>query len=170
MNAMNDATTPVDTVAVEVAVNGTRYRRTVPARMLLSDFIRDELGLTGTHLGCEHGICGACTVIADGQAVRSCLTLAAQADGVAITTVEGLASDETLAPIQACFAKHFALQCGFCTAGFLMTATAESRPNMTEEEVRELLSGNICRCTGYQPIVDAVLEFVDSQHAESVPK
>jgi aerobic-type carbon monoxide dehydrogenase small subunit (CoxS/CutS family) len=154
---------PDESVAIDITVNGVRYRRSVPARLLLADLLREELSLTGTHLGCEHGICGACTVICDGGAVRSCLMLAVQADGSSVTTVEGLANGEQLAPLQQCFADHFALQCGFCTAGFLMTTTAEARRGMDEDEVRHLLSGNICRCTGYQPIVDAVLEFVNRE-------
>jgi len=147
------------TVIVALSVNGTSYSRAVEARRTLADLLREDLGLTGTHLGCEHGACGACTVIMDGMPVRSCLTLAAQAAGSAIRTVEGLADGETLHPLQKAFKQHHALQCGFCTAGFLIAASAllAENPAPSEDEVREWLSGNICRCTGYQFIVDAVL-------------
>lgn len=132
----------------------------VDPRTTLADFLRDEASLTGTHLGCEHGVCGSCTVILDGLAVRSCLTLAVQADGQSVTTVEGLAIDGALSPLQAAFQKHHALQCGFCTPGILTTmhALLLENPFVEEEEVRDVLSGNICRCTGYIPIVKAVLE------------
>lgn len=144
---------------VRVTVNGTVYERTVEARLTLADFLRDELDLTGTHLGCEHGVCGACTILWNGEAVRSCLLLAVQADGAELETVEGLADGDTLHPLQQAFHEHHALQCGFCTPGFLMTAVAflKDTPKPTEAEVREAISGNICRCTGYMPIVDAVL-------------
>lgn len=158
---------PDESIAIDVTVNGVRYRRSVPSRLLLADFLRDELSLTGTHLGCEHGICGACTVICDGGAVRSCLMLAAQADGCAVTTVEGLAVGDELAPLQQCFADNFALQCGFCTAGFLMTTTAEATPKMDEDEVRHLLSGNICRCTGYQHIVKSIQHAAKAMSAQA---
>ena len=143
---------------VRVTVNGTPYERTVEPRMLLSDFIRHELGLTGTHVGCEHGVCGACTVLFDGEPVRSCLMFAVQADGHEIMTVEGLASDGELHPLQEAFHETHALQCGFCTPGFLMTLKpfVETHTNPTEEEIREAISGNLCRCTGYQHIVEAV--------------
>lgn len=145
---------------IHVTVNGTAYERTVEARLTLADFLREELDLTGTHLGCEHGVCGACTILFNGEAVRSCLILAVQADGAALDTVEGLADGETLHPLQQAFHEQHALQCGFCTPGFLMTAVAflneTSKP--TEAEVREAISGNICRCTGYMPIVQAVLQ------------
>lgn len=147
---------------VELMVNGRRERGRVPVRRTLADFLREDLGLTGTHLGCEHGVCGACTVQMDGDAVRSCLVLAVQAAGHEIRTVEGLAAaDGTLSPLQEAFWNHHALQCGFCTPGFLMTADAFVRdhPGASEAEVREALSGNLCRCTGYQPIVEAVLEM-----------
>jgi len=146
---------------IEVRVNGRTERVRVAPRRTLADMLRDDLGLTGTHLGCEHGACGACTVQVDGEAVRSCLMLAVQVDGREVRTVEGLAApDGTLAPMQDIFWKSHALQCGFCTPGFLMTAEAFLRdhPNPTEDEVREALSGNLCRCTGYQTIVEAVLE------------
>jgi aerobic-type carbon monoxide dehydrogenase small subunit (CoxS/CutS family) len=144
---------------IELTVNGKRYRGQAEARVILADFLRDELDLTGTHLGCEHGVCGACTVLVDGQAVRSCLMLAVQAEGHDVQTVEGLASEEgTLHPIQEAFSKDHALQCGFCTPGFLM-AIAEylaEEPEPAEDDIRKRLSGNLCRCTGYQNIVKAV--------------
>jgi aerobic-type carbon monoxide dehydrogenase small subunit (CoxS/CutS family) len=129
-------------------------------RLTLADFLRDEAGLTGTHLGCEHGACGSCTVMVDGEAVRSCLILAVQADGSEIVTVEGLASGEDLSPLQAAFKKHHALQCGFCTPGILTTmhSLLSEEPDADEQRIREVLSGNICRCTGYIPIIHAVLE------------
>ena len=153
---------------IAVTVNGSRYERAVEPRLLLSDFLRSELGLTGTHIGCEHGVCGACTVLADGEAVRSCLMLAVQADGLALTTIEGLAApgggagasgEAGLHPLQEAFREAHALQCGFCTAGILMTLVPflEENPRPSEDEVRRALSGNLCRCTGYQHIVDAVL-------------
>ena len=142
------------------SVNGVRCQREVEPRLLLSDFVRQDLGLTGTHVGCEHGVCGACTVIVDGEAVRSCLMLAVQADGAKVTTVEGLSNEEALSPLQAAFRKHHALQCGFCTPGMLTTAHAllSDEPNADKARIREVLSGNICRCTGYIAIVDAVYE------------
>ncbi len=150
-----------DLHTIRVTVNGTTYERTVESRMLLSDFIRHELGLTGTHVGCEHGVCGACTVLLDGKPVRSCLMFAVQADGHEIMTVEGLSSGERpeeLHPLQQAFWEAHALQCGFCTPGFLMTLVPflEENPNPTEEEIRLAISGNLCRCTGYQHIVEAV--------------
>jgi carbon-monoxide dehydrogenase small subunit len=146
-------------VQVDVTVNGTVYSRNIEARRTLADFLREDLNLTGTHVGCEHGACGACTIIINGMPVRSCLMLAVQANGSDIRTVEGLAKGDELHPLQRAFKKHHALQCGFCTPGFLTTATTllEQIPNPTEAQVREWLSGNICRCTGYQFIVDAVL-------------
>ena len=147
-------------IAVDVTVNGRRYREDVEPRLLLSDFLRGRLGLTGTHVGCEHGVCGACTVKLDGIAVRSCLLLAAQADGAEIATVEGLARDGTLTPLQEAFRRHHALQCGFCTPGILMGAddllSRETAP--TRGEIVDMLSGQLCRCTGYAPIVDAIAE------------
>jgi carbon-monoxide dehydrogenase small subunit len=145
---------------VSVTVNGERYERRVEARLLLSDFLRHELGLTGTHVGCEHGVCGACTVLLDGEAVRSCLLLAVQANGHDVSTVEGMApGPEALHPLQEAFREAHGLQCGFCTPGFLMTLVPflAENPDPTEEEVRFALSGNLCRCTGYQNIVAAVL-------------
>ncbi len=146
-------------VKIELEVNGKRCAREVDARRTLADFLRDDLGLTGTHLGCEHGACGACTVTIDGELARSCLTLAAQANGAAVRTVEGLAGKDGLHPLQKAFKQHHALQCGYCTPGFLITAAAliEQVSNPSELQVREWLSGNVCRCTGYQFIVDAVL-------------
>jgi carbon-monoxide dehydrogenase small subunit len=149
-----------DKQTIKVIVNGRAYERLVEVRMTLADFIRQELDLTGTHLGCEHGVCGACTVLFNGEAVRSCLMLAVQADGAELHTVEGLAEEDQLHPLQRAFQDKHALQCGFCTPGFLMTAYAflEDKPLPTREEVRDAISGNICRCTGYQPIVDAILQ------------
>ena len=152
---------PVPEVDVEVTINGRARRHRVPARLLLSDYIRDIVGLTGTHLGCEHGYCGACTVIVDGDAVRSCLMLTAQADGAEVRTVEDLApaGSDSLSPMQQAFHDNYALQCGFCTAGFLMTLESVDPTEWNEpERVVELLSGNLCRCTGYQNIVAAVTE------------
>lgn len=145
---------------VTVTVNGTVESRQVDPRTTLADFVRQELGLTGTHLGCEHGSCGACTVIVDGEAVRSCLMLAVQAEGATVETVESLAHEGALAPLQQAFHQHHALQCGFCTSGFLMSITAALRqqPIVTEAQARQALSGNICRCTGYVGLVDAVVE------------
>ena len=146
---------------VRVTVNGAEYERTVEPRLLLSDFLRHELGLTGTHVGCEHGVCGACTVIVDGELARSCLMLAVQADGASIETVEGLAKGEDqLHPIQQAFWDHHGLQCGFCTPGMVTTAHAllSEEPDCDADRVREVLSGNLCRCTGYQNIVAAALE------------
>jgi aerobic-type carbon monoxide dehydrogenase small subunit (CoxS/CutS family) len=148
-------------VRITVEINGTRYAGDVEPRTLLSDFIRHRAGLTGTHVGCEHGVCGACTVQIDGETVRSCLMLAAQADGRSILTVEGLApGDDPLHPLQAAFREHHALQCGFCTPGFLLSAEAllREQPHPSEREVREALAGNLCRCTGYEGIVEAVLD------------
>jgi len=145
---------------ITVTVNGAKHTREVPVRITLADFIRYDLQLTGTHLGCEHGVCGACTILLDGQSARSCLMLAVQADGADIVTIEGLrAEDGTRHPVQQIFLENFALQCGYCTPGMLITAIEllQDNPNPTELEVREALSGNICRCSGYQAIVDAVL-------------
>lgn len=144
---------------VTLTVNGRTYQRSVEPRLLLSDFLRHELELTGTHVGCEHGVCGACTILFDGQPVRSCLTLAVQAEGHEITTVEGLTSDpEDLHPLQDAFWEKHGLQCGFCTAGIMLSVLPflQEHPDPSEGEIREALSGNICRCTGYQHIVDAV--------------
>ena len=145
---------------IELSVNGTTYRRGVESRMLLSDFLRHELLLAGTHVGCEHGVCGACTILVDGSPVRSCLMLAVQANGHELSTVEGLAADGgELHPIQKAMHDHHGLQCGYCTPGILMTMAAFLKENQapSEHEVREALSGNLCRCTGYQNIVDAMM-------------
>jgi carbon-monoxide dehydrogenase small subunit len=146
---------------IAVTVNGTRHEREVPVRLTLADFLRHSLGLTGTHLGCEHGVCGACTVLIDGRSARSCLMLAVQADGHDIMTVEGIAPSATeLHPLQEAFRDHHGLQCGFCTPGMLITLIEFLRdnPDPTEAEVRVAISGNLCRCTGYQGIVDAALD------------
>jgi carbon-monoxide dehydrogenase small subunit len=148
-----------DLVTVNTTVNGTRHERAVEARMLLSDFIRHELGLTGTHVGCEHGVCGACTILVDGLPVRACLLFAPQANGCTLETVESLSTDpKHLHPLQEAFRDAHGLQCGFCTPGILMTMKAflAEHPSPAEAEVREALSGNLCRCTGYQHIVNAV--------------
>jgi len=143
---------------IELFVNNTHYERMVESRLLLSDFLRHTLGLTGTHVGCEHGICGACTIILDGDSVRSCLLFAVQADSCRIETVEGLGSSDRLSPLQELFRQHHALQCGFCTPGMLMTCVdmLAKYPLATDAEIRDALSGNLCRCTGYENIVDAV--------------
>ncbi len=141
-------------------VNGKAVEVDVEPRMSLADCLRHELHLTGTHLACEHGVCGACTVLVDGEAVRACLTLAVQAEGRKVVTVEGLSNDDVLSPLQAAFRRHNALQCGFCTPGMITTAHAllSEEPDCDADRVREVLSGNICRCTGYIPIIEAVLE------------
>lgn len=146
-------------VSVELRVNGRDHRLDVAPRWSLADVLRHHLGLSGTHVGCEQGVCGACTVLVDGEPTRSCLMFAVQAQGRQITTVEGVSPQEGLNPLQAAFQAHHALQCGFCTPGMLLTAQAllERRPDADEEEIRAALSGNLCRCTGYQFIVDAVL-------------
>jgi len=148
------------TRSIHLTVNGTVYERTVAVRMTLADFLREELNLTGTHLGCEHGVCGACTILYNGAAVRACLMLAVQTDGSEVETVEGLADGENLSPLQASFRKHHALQCGFCTPGMLMSAHAllTAEPDADAERIREVLSGNLCRCTGYLSIIAAVLD------------
>ena len=151
------------TAKIRLTVNGHDVERDVSVRMLLSDFLRHELGLTGTHVGCEHGICGACTVILDGQSARSCLTLAVQADGCAVRTIESVAADDgTLHPLQQAFQDNHALQCGYCTPGMIMNILSHFeqgvRSDMTDAEIRDLLAGNLCRCTGYKNIVSAVRE------------
>jgi len=149
----------VNDYAISVIVNGVTYERRVPPRRSLVDFLRDDLALTGTHVGCEHGICGACTVMLDGVPIRSCIVYAVQADGASITTVEGLSPDgSTLTPLQDAFVECHGLQCGFCTPGMLIAATALLRenPDPSADEIRDELGGNICRCTGYQQIVEAV--------------
>ncbi len=161
---------PIDSdeyVDIAVFVNGERVARRVPARRHLADFLRLDVSLTGTHVGCEHGVCGACTLRVNGTTVRSCLMLAAQADGAQVQTIEGLTSSGEIADLQAAFVERNALQCGFCTPGMLFAATdllATSRP-LTREAVREQLSGNYCRCTGYQAIVDAILETAAARGA-----
>jgi len=150
-----------ETRKIVVKVNGTRYERDVEVRLTLADFLRQQLGLTGTHLGCEHGVCGACTVLMNGRSIRSCLTLAVQANGHDVTTVEGLApGPEELHPLQEAFHENHGLQCGFCTPGMLITLAELLQDNSspTEEEVRIAISGNLCRCTGYQSIVAAALD------------
>jgi len=143
---------------ITVTVNGKQYTRDVEPRLLLSDFIRHQLGLTGTHVGCEHGVCGTCTVLFDGESIRSCLMFAVQSDGHEVTTVESLGDMDNLHPLQEAFMEAHAVQCGFCTSGFLMSLIPflEENPDPTEEEIRNALAGNLCRCTGYQHIVDAV--------------
>jgi aerobic-type carbon monoxide dehydrogenase small subunit (CoxS/CutS family) len=147
-------------IPIRFIVNGRGAEATVEPRTSLADCLRRELGLTGTHLGCEHGVCGACTIIVDGAAVRACLMLAAQADGSDIVTVEGLSNGDLLSPLQAAFRKHHALQCGFCTPGILTTAHAllTEEPDADADRIRDVLSGNICRCTGYISIIEAVLD------------
>jgi carbon-monoxide dehydrogenase small subunit len=146
-------------IQIRVTVNGTQHEALVEPRRLLADFLREDLGLTGTHLGCEHGVCGACTVLLDGQSIRSCLLLAVQADGHEVMTVEGLGSPTgTLHPIQQAFWEEHGLQCGFCTPGFLMTTfeLLQSNPNPSDDQIRAAISGNLCRCTGYQNIIRSV--------------
>jgi carbon-monoxide dehydrogenase small subunit len=155
-------------VTVSVKVNGVQYTRVSEARTLLSDFLRHELGLTGTHVGCEQGVCGTCTIILDGEPVRSCLMFAGQVDGCEIITVEGLGSIEKLHPLQEAFQEAHGLQCGFCTPGFLTTLVPflEQNPTPTEDEIREAVSGNLCRCTGYQKIIEAVKLAAEKMAAE----
>ena len=147
-------------IEIKMTVNGREYAGRVEPRLTLADFLRGDLNLTGTHLGCEHGVCGACTILLNGEAVRSCLLLAVQADGADLMTVEGLAQGDQLHPLQLAFQENHALQCGFCTPGFLMTAYAflKDTPNPTQEQVRQGISGNICRCTGYAPIIQAIVK------------
>ena len=161
-----------DTRAVTLKVNGVEHRRQAPVRMLLSDFLRHELRLTGTHVGCEHGVCGACTVLVDGRSARSCLMLAVQADGCEILTIEGIAKpDGTLHPLQEAFQRNHALQCGFCTPGMLTTLMEllADNPSPTEEEVKVTISGNLCRCTGYAGIVRAALDAAAVLRGETPP-
>jgi carbon-monoxide dehydrogenase small subunit len=148
------------TLSIRFELNGNPVEANVPARMTLADCLRHHFKLTGTHVGCEHGVCGTCTVIVDGAAVRSCLMLAIQVEGAKVTTVEGLSSEDGLTPLQAAFRKHHALQCGFCTPGMLTTAHAllTDEPDADKARIREVLSGNLCRCTGYIPIVEAICE------------
>lgn len=146
------------TIDITVTVNGRPHARAVEPRLTLADFLRHGLGATGTHLGCEHGVCGACTVLVDGASARACLTLAAQVDGAEVTTLEGLSPDGRLSPVQQAFKDAHAFQCGFCTPGFVMTTVELLRenPSPTDAEIRDAISGNLCRCTGYQSIVDGV--------------
>jgi carbon-monoxide dehydrogenase small subunit len=156
--------------SIVVTVNGARYERQVPARLTLADFLRHELGITGTHLGCEHGVCGACTILLDGRAVRSCLMLAVQSNGHEIGTVEGLAPGPgELHPLQEAFRDNHGLQCGFCTPGMLMTLLEFLRdnPDPTAEDVRIAISGNLCRCTGYQGIIKAALDAAKRMRAQA---
>lgn len=154
-------------VIVRITVNGVEYERSVEPRLLLSDFLRNDLGLTGTHVGCEHGVCGACTVLVNGDSVRSCLFLAIQLDGAKVETAEGLGTAQALHPVQKAFHDCHALQCGFCTPGMLMTTIDLLRksPLANDEDIREGLSGNLCRCTGYQNIVRAVRQAADEMNA-----
>jgi carbon-monoxide dehydrogenase small subunit len=155
-------------IAISLQVNGRPVEANVEPRLTLAGLLRRKLRLTGTHLGCEHGVCGACTVIVDGAAVRSCLIFAAQADGAEVITIEGLAPGDDLSPLQDAFRRNHALQCGFCTPGILTTmhALLSQEPDPTEERVREVLSGNLCRCTGYLPIIKAVLEAAAAYRKE----
>jgi carbon-monoxide dehydrogenase small subunit len=159
-----------DIRSISLVVNGKEYERKISSRMTLADFLRHELELTGTHLGCEHGVCGACTVLLDGHSARGCLTLAVQASGSEVVTVEGLAApDGTLSPLQSAFQRNHALQCGFCTPGILITLTELLRdnPNPSEDLIRDTLSGNLCRCTGYSGMVDAVLEVAAQRKSQA---
>jgi len=163
-----------DTHAISLKVNGRRHELVVEARRTLADMLRHDLGYTGTHLGCEHGICGACTVILDGAPVRACLVFGVQADGADVRTVEGLADGEQLSDLQQAFSDHHALQCGFCTPGFLMLAEAyladaDRAPELSTEQARELVASNLCRCTGYQGIVDAVLATAPARRPHGNP-
>ena len=153
---------------VRVTINGEAYERRVEPRLLLSDFIRHEAGLTGTHVGCEHGVCGACTVLVNGEAARSCLMLAVQAEGAEVRTIEGLGGVDDMHPLQEAFWEKHGLQCGFCTPGMLMTAVEllESTPNPSHDEIREAISSNLCRCTGYQTIVEAVQAAAERMQGE----
>jgi len=152
-----------DTFDVRLTVNGEAKTAAVDPRKTLVDFLRDDLGLTGTHVGCEHGVCGACTVLVDGAAARSCLMLAVQANNADVTTIEGLAPDGTMSPLQEAMWDHHSFQCGFCTPGFMMQTTEllREQPDADEATIRETLSGNLCRCTGYESIVDGVLSAVE---------
>lgn len=156
-----------DTQVIETVINGEAVQREVPVRMHLTDFLRESLDLTGSHLGCEHGVCGACQVMVDDEVVRGCLTLAVQAHGKRIDTIEGLSEQGVLAQLQAAFLQHNALQCGFCSSGMLLSALelVRERPRATREEIREHISGNYCRCTGYQAIVDAIESVLQGNFA-----
>jgi len=172
MSAAGSSETGGHAIDIETIVNGSAVRVRVKARQHLADFLRDELMLTGTRLGCEHGVCGACSVLIDGEVVRGCLMLAAQADGRRVDTIEGLAQSGALSALQAAFAERNAAQCGYCTAGMLLTAhalLAESVP-LSRAEIRAFLSGNFCRCTGYQAIVDAVEAVLMARHGRTPPE
>jgi aerobic-type carbon monoxide dehydrogenase small subunit (CoxS/CutS family) len=159
-----------DVHLIAITVNGERHEVAVESRRTLADVLRHDLGYTGTHLGCEHGICGACTVLVDGEPTRSCLVFGVQADDCEVETVEGLAGEDgSLNPLQDCFSEHHALQCGFCTPGFLMLATALLRenPDPSDDEIREAMASNICRCTGYQSILEAVRAAADAREASA---
>lgn len=162
---MTGRTEPVSEARLECTVNGERIARRVPVRINLVDFLRQEMGLTGSHVGCEHGVCGACTVIVNGQSVRGCLMLAVQAQQADVETVEGLHHSGRIADLQDAFLRHNALQCGYCTAGMLATLTEfiESRKDASRDDIRAAISGNYCRCTGYQSIVDAVAEVLTAR-------
>ncbi|BDG47826.1 MULTISPECIES: (2Fe-2S)-binding protein [Parageobacillus] len=151
---------------IEVTINGKKYQEQVESRMLLSDFLREKCGLTGTHVGCEHGVCGACTIHLNGSAVRSCLIFAVQVDGQEITTVEGLTKDGELTPLQRNFIECHGLQCGFCTPGILMSAAdyLQKHPHPTLQEIKEMLSGHLCRCTGYEGIIKAIQKTIDESN------
>jgi carbon-monoxide dehydrogenase small subunit len=153
------------TIETTITVNGTPVTRRVPARQHLIDFLRDAVGLTGSHVGCEHGVCGACTIRVDGEILRGCLMLAVQANGRKVDTIEGLSDSDELAELQKAFHEHNALQCGFCTPGMLMAAQdlVRAKPDATRDEIRSHISGNYCRCTGYHAIVDAVLEVLENR-------
>ena len=152
---------------IQFTLNGKHYSEAVETRFSLADMLREQLDMTGTHLGCEHGVCGACTVLCDGEPVRACLMLGVQANGKEIITIEGLADGDELSPIQTAFRKHHGLQCGYCTPGFLTTLTAflKDNPDPTEREIREAISGNLCRCTGYQNIVAAAMDAAEAMRA-----
>jgi len=158
---------PAASRTISVTINGAEYEGLVEPRLLLADFLREDAVLTGTHVGCEHGVCGACTVLLDGQTVRSCLVFAVQADGRRIETVEGIAADDEMSPLQQAFWEHHGLQCGFCTPGMLLTATELLATSQapTEDEIRHAISGNLCRCTGYQNIVAAIRAAAESTPA-----
>ncbi len=162
-------TTTTEERKISLIVNGRRYEEVVETRLTLVDFLRERLGLTGTHVGCEHGVCGACTILMNGQTIRSCILFAVQADLAELTTVESLATGDKLHPIQQAFWEHHALQCGFCTPGFLMTAWAflKENPKPTREEIRIAISGNLCRCTGYWNIIDAIATASDRMEGEN---
>jgi len=156
--------------SLSVTVNGIKYDREVESRQLLSDFLRDELGLTGTNVGCEHGVCGACTIIANGSSVRSCLTFAVQVDGWEIETVESLGQPQELHPLQQAFRDNHGLQCGFCTPGMLMTIIdlARKSPGASDDQIREGISGNLCRCTGYENIIKAARQYIRGQSTGNI--